>query len=58
MGDIPADDFRAAAHAAVEWIADYLEHPVAAPVRSRVHPGDIRAALPAAPPVKGEPLDA
>jgi aromatic-L-amino-acid/L-tryptophan decarboxylase len=56
-GDLPADDFRAAAHAAVDWIADYLEHPAQYPVRSRVRPGDIRDALPASPPVQGEPLD-
>ncbi len=55
-GDLSADEFRAAAHAAVDWIADYLEHPERQPVMSRVAPGDIRAALPASAPVTGEPL--
>ncbi|MFN9086626.1 MAG: pyridoxal phosphate-dependent decarboxylase family protein [Gemmatimonas sp.] len=57
-GDLPADEFRAAAHAAVDWIADYLENAVRYPVRSRVRPDDIREALPTAPPTRGEPLDA
>lgn len=57
-GDLSPDEFRAAAHAAVDWIADYLEHAGQYPVRSRVQPGDIRQALPAAPPIRGEPLDA
>jgi aromatic-L-amino-acid decarboxylase len=57
-GDLSPDEFRAAAHAAVDWIADYLEHAGQYPVRSGVQPGDIRQALPAAPPTRGEPLDA
>ena len=56
-GDIPADQFRAAAHEIVDWIADYLEHP-AHPVRSAVTPGAIRASLPASAPAAGEPLSA
>ncbi len=55
-GDLPPEEFRAAAHAAVDWIADYLEHPERNPVKSRVKPGDIRAALPASAPIHGEPL--
>ncbi|MFN5582263.1 pyridoxal phosphate-dependent decarboxylase family protein, partial [Gemmatimonas sp.] len=50
--------FRTAAHAAVDWIAEYLEQSAHYPVRSRVQPGDIRAMLPAHPPAQGEPLDA
>ena len=57
-GDLSPDDFRAAAHAAVDWIADYLEHPEQHPVKSRVRPGDVRSMLPASPPAHGEPLDA
>lgn len=56
-GDLSPAEFRAAAHAAVEWIADYLEHPDRHPVKSRVAPGDIRRNLPATPPVHGESLD-
>jgi len=57
-GDLPADEFRTAAHAAVDWITDYLEHPERFPVRSRVQPGAIREALPTQAPTHGEPLDA
>lgn len=57
-GDLQAADFRAAAHAAIDWITDYLENPDLHPVRSRVLPGDIRSSLPASPPSHGEPLDA
>lgn len=56
-GDMSPEEFRAAAHAAVDWIADYLEHPGVYPVRSRVSAGEIARALPSAPPVVGEPLD-
>jgi len=55
-GDLSPDEFRAAAHAAVDWIADYLEHPERNPVKSQLRPGDIRAMLPASPPTQGEPL--
>lgn len=55
VGDLSPDEFRAAAHAAVDWIADYLESP-AHPVKSRVSPGDVRGALPVSPPQHGEPL--
>jgi aromatic-L-amino-acid decarboxylase len=58
LGDLPPDEFRRAAHAAVDWIADYLEHPERVPVRPRVRPGEVAAQLPAAPPARGEPLDA
>jgi aromatic-L-amino-acid decarboxylase len=57
-GDLSPDEFRQAAHAAVDWIANYLENSAQYPVRSRVQPGDIRQALPASPPQHGEPLDA
>ncbi len=57
-GDLSADEFRAAAHAAVDWIADYLENPGVMAVRSRVQPGDIRASLPVSPPEHGESLGA
>ncbi len=56
-GDLAPDEFRAAAHAAVDWIADYLENATQYPVKSRVQPGGVRAALPASPPMHGEPLE-
>lgn len=42
----------------VDWIADYLEGVGSHPVRSRVEPGEVRAALPAHPPEGPEPFDA
>jgi aromatic-L-amino-acid decarboxylase len=44
--------------AALDWVARYLEGVGELPVRSRVAPGDIRAALPAAPPEQAEPFAA
>jgi aromatic-L-amino-acid decarboxylase len=55
-GDLSPDEFRKAAHSAVDWIADYLEHPERFPVRSQVAPGDVARALPTSAPVHGEPL--
>ena len=52
------NDFRRQAHRLADWIADYLEHPEAFPVLSRVRPGDIRNALPADAPERGEEFDA
>ena len=51
------DDFRRHGHAVVDWIADYYSRIESYPVLSRVEPGQIRASLPANPPVKGEPFD-
>ena len=54
------EEFRAAAHTLVDWIADYRakvyrgELPVLSPNR----PGELRAALPGAPPEAPEPFDA
>ena len=50
------DDLRRQGHALVDWIVDYLEHVGELPVRSRVEPGDIRAALPPGPPAAPEPF--
>lgn len=52
------DDFRLQAHRLADWIADYLENPERFPVLSRVHPGDIRDALPDHAPDQGENFDA
>ncbi len=56
---VSPDEFRAAGHAAVEWVARYLESlEHAQPVLSGAEPGALRAALPARPPEAGEPFDA
>jgi aromatic-L-amino-acid/L-tryptophan decarboxylase len=57
-GDARAGDFRDDAAAAVEWAARYLEDVRERPVLAQVEPGDVRAALPAAPPERGEPFAA
>src|SRR5687768_751011 len=51
-------EFKRHGHALVDWIADYLEHSSRYPVLSRVAPGDVRRALPAAAPEHGESFDA
>lgn len=50
--------FRDDGAAALEWVASYLERVGDYPVRSRVEPGAIRAALPASPPDTAEPFSA
>ncbi len=52
---LDAEAFRAAAHAAVDWIADYLAGVGDRPVRPAVEPGGVRALLPAHPPSDPEP---
>jgi aromatic-L-amino-acid decarboxylase len=44
------DEFRARAHEAVEWVASYMERVGDLPVRAQVEPGEVRAAMPDAPP--------
>ena len=50
------NEFRRHGHALIDWIAEYLAHVEQHPVLARVAPGDVRAALPAAPPQHGEPF--
>ncbi len=56
--DLPPAEFRAAAERLTAWITRYLEDPTAFPVRATVAPGDVRRALPAAPPEAAESLHA
>jgi aromatic-L-amino-acid decarboxylase len=51
------DEFRRYGRAVVDWIADYYERVESLPVLSRVKPGQIRALLPAEPPLQGEPFE-
>ena len=44
--------------AALDWVASYLEGVRERPVLSRVEPGEVRAALPPAPPAEPEPFSA
>ena len=50
------EEFRAAAHDMVDWMADYMAGVEAQVVCPRLVPGDILARLPAAPPEQGEPI--
>jgi aromatic-L-amino-acid/L-tryptophan decarboxylase len=51
------DEFRRHGYKLIDWIADYRSGIEQLPVMSPVHPGSIRAQLPATPPPEGESLD-
>src|ERR1041385_5945743 len=51
------EEFRRHGYAMVDWIADYYSRVESFPVLSQVEPGQIRASLPAEPPVQGESFD-
>jgi aromatic-L-amino-acid/L-tryptophan decarboxylase len=51
------EEFRAAAHQAVDWIADYLRDARNYPVVPAVKPGDLIRQLPASGPEQGEPIE-
>ena len=51
------EDFRRFGHELVDWIADYFEHIEERPVLAAIEPGDLKAQLPATPPVNGEPME-
>jgi aromatic-L-amino-acid decarboxylase len=52
------DDFRGAAHRAVDWVADYLNNIRQYDVLPHVKPGDLIDALPRSAPETGEPFEA
>jgi aromatic-L-amino-acid decarboxylase len=52
------DTFRRYGHEVVDWVADYMEQVGDYPVLPPVAPGEIRNQLPAAPPGRGESMDA
>jgi aromatic-L-amino-acid/L-tryptophan decarboxylase len=52
------EEFRRRGREVVDWIADYYRDVESFPVMSRVKPGEIRAALPAEPPLRGESFEA
>jgi aromatic-L-amino-acid/L-tryptophan decarboxylase len=53
-----AAEFRRYGKALIDWIADYHERIETFPVMAQVEPGQVRAQLPAGPPLSGEPFDA
>jgi len=52
------EEFRAAGHRLIDWIADYRARAESLPVMARTAPGDVRQRLPAQPPDGPEPFDA
>jgi aromatic-L-amino-acid decarboxylase len=51
------EEFRAAGHALVDWVADHLEGLRDRPVTPAVGPGAVRRSLAPSPPDHGEPFD-
>ena len=58
LGDMDAEAFRRHGQRTLDWIAEYLRDSERYPVMARVAPGDVRAALPATPPERGETFEA
>ena len=56
LGDMSPGQFRAAAHATVDLLADYLERVENFAILPRVEPGALRGRLPAEPPEAPEPI--
>jgi aromatic-L-amino-acid decarboxylase len=52
------EEFRRFGHQVIDWIADYRANVEQRPVMARSRPGEIRAALPTAPPAGPESFDA
>ena len=50
------EEFRKQGHAIVDWIADYRRDVAAHPVMAPTAPGEVRRALPSAPPASPEPF--
>jgi aromatic-L-amino-acid decarboxylase len=57
LGDMDAAAFRAAAHAAVDRMADYLESVALRPVLPPIEPGSLRGLFPESAPEAPESLD-
>ena len=53
-GDMPKEDFRRYGYELIDWIADYFENIEQFPVLSQNQPNDLKNALPASAPEKGE----
>lgn len=56
MTRMTPEEFRAAAHTLVDWVADHRARIPELPVQARTRPGEIRAALPAHAPEQPEAL--
>jgi aromatic-L-amino-acid/L-tryptophan decarboxylase len=51
------EEFRAAGHRLIDWIADYRARVAELPVMAQTAPGEVKAQLPQAPPLQPEPFD-
>jgi aromatic-L-amino-acid decarboxylase len=51
------EEFRKAGYQLVDWIADYRTRVGELPVMARTAPGEVKAQLPASPPLAPEPFD-
>ena len=52
------NEFRAAGHALIDWIADYRDGLEDRPVKAQTGPGEVAAALPSTPPTEIDGFDA
>jgi aromatic-L-amino-acid decarboxylase len=57
LGDMSKEEFRRFGHELIDWIADYFQNIEERRVLPSMEPGDLKAQLPATPPVHGEPMD-
>jgi aromatic-L-amino-acid/L-tryptophan decarboxylase len=58
LGDMGEEEFRRYGREIVDWISRYLERIEERPVLAQVSPGALRSKLPAAPPRRGEAMEA
>lgn len=58
MADMPTEEFWAAGHEVIDWIAEYLREIRELPVLPRVQPGDVKKALPTSAPETSEDIEA
>jgi aromatic-L-amino-acid decarboxylase len=52
-----SEEFRRYGYQAIDWIADYLDHPERYPVLAQVKPGQLTDALPSSGPERGESME-
>jgi aromatic-L-amino-acid decarboxylase len=57
LGDMPAEEFRAALHAIADWVADYRTGIETLRISPAVKPGEITSRLPFEPPGKAASVD-
>ena len=56
LGDMPPEEFRAALHRVVDWVADYRENIGSLKISPNLEPGEVIARLPGAPPAEPVPF--